>query len=88
MSIKYNDKRVVLVNFENIDKLNNSEIEYIDLEDKQYYVVHQGKKNKRFTDEEVKKIKNDLDNGLSIRKAEQKYNCGRNTIMKIKKNEY
>ncbi|HBF7642636.1 TPA: helix-turn-helix domain containing protein [Clostridioides difficile] len=88
MSIKYNDKRVVLVNFENIDKLNNSEIEYIDLEDKQYYVVHQGKKNKRFTDEEVKKIKEDLDNGLSIRKAEQKYNCGRNTIMKIKKNEY
>ncbi|EML6501721.1 helix-turn-helix domain containing protein [Clostridioides difficile] len=88
MSIKYNDKKVVLVSFENIDKLNNSEIEYIDLKDKQYYVVSQGKKNKRFTDEEVKKIKNDLDNGLSIRKAEQKYNCSRNTIMKIKKNEY
>ncbi len=88
MSIKYNDERVVLVNFKNIDKLDNSKIEYIDLEDKQYYVVSQGKRNKRFNPEQVKKIKNDLDSGLSIRKAEQKYNCSRNTIMKIKKDDY
>lgn len=88
MSIKYKDERVVLVNFKNIDKLNDSKVEYIDLEDKQYYVVSQGKKPKKFTDKEIREIKNDLDSGLSIRKAEQKYNCSRNTIMKIKKNEY
>ncbi|MGO1042209.1 helix-turn-helix domain containing protein [Clostridioides difficile] len=88
MSIKYKDKVVFIVDSSKKEKLDKAGIEYETLENENYYVVQQGRRNKRFNDEQVKKIKNDLDNGLSIRKAEQKYNCGRNTIMKIKKNEY
>lgn len=88
MSIKYNDERVVLVNFKNIDKLNDSKVEYIDLEDKQYYVVSQGKKPKKFTDKEIRAIKKDLDNGMSLKDAEAKYKCSKNTIIKIKRGSY
>lgn len=44
MSIKYKDKEFVLVEKKNINELDNSNIKYIDLKDKQYYVVTQGKK--------------------------------------------
>ncbi|MCC0642203.1 MULTISPECIES: helix-turn-helix domain containing protein [unclassified Clostridioides] len=88
MSIKYNAKRVVLVDFKNIDKLDNFKIEYIDLEDKQYYVVSQGKRPKKFTDDEVRQIKKDLDDGLSIRKCAEKWNCNTHLIMQIKKDTY
>ncbi|NJJ36501.1 helix-turn-helix domain containing protein [Clostridioides difficile] len=88
MSIKYNDERVVLVKFENVEKLSEHKIEYVDLEDKQYYVVSQGKRPKKFTDNEVRKIKEDLNNGLSIRKCAEKWNCNTHLIMQIKKDTY
>ncbi|MCC0642205.1 MULTISPECIES: helix-turn-helix domain containing protein [unclassified Clostridioides] len=88
MSIKYNDKRVVLVDFEDVDKLNDSKVRYIDLEDKQYYVVSQGKRPKKFTDADIKSIKEDLDNGMSLKEAETKYRCSKNTIIKIKRKNY
>lgn len=88
MSIKYKDKVVVIVEIEDIDKLNESKIKYETLENGNYYVVQQGRRNKRFNDEQVKQIKKDLDNGLSIRKCAEKWNCNTHLIMQIKKDTY
>ncbi|HFL3644404.1 TPA: helix-turn-helix domain containing protein, partial [Clostridioides difficile] len=60
----------------------------IDLKDKQYYVVTQGKKPKRFNLEDIKNIKKDLDNGISLRKCATKWNCSTRTIQDIKNNIY
>ncbi|MCC0705142.1 helix-turn-helix domain containing protein [Clostridioides sp. ES-S-0049-02] len=88
MSIKYKDKVVVIVEIEDIDKLNESKIKYETLENGNYYVVQQGRKRKRFNNEQVKQIKEDLDNGLSIRKCAEKWNTDTKLIMRIKNNEY
>ncbi|EGT4846894.1 MULTISPECIES: hypothetical protein [Clostridioides] len=88
MSIKYKDKEFVLVEKKNINELDNSNIKYIDLKDKQYYVVTQGKKPKRFNLEDIKNIKKDLDNGISLRKCATKWNCSTRTIQDIKNNIY
>lgn len=88
MSIKYKDKEFVLVEKKDINELDNSNIKYIDLEDKQYYVVTQGKKPKRFNLEDIKNIKKDLDNGISLRKCATKWNCSTRTIQDIKNNIY
>ena len=88
MSLKYKDKEFVLVEKKNINELDNSNIKYIDLKDKQYYVVTQGKKPKRFNLEDIKNIKKDLDNGISLRKCATKWNCSTRTIQDIKKNIY
>ncbi|AWH83419.1 TPA: helix-turn-helix domain containing protein [Clostridioides difficile] len=88
MSLKYKDKEFVLVEKKNINELDNSNIKYIDLKDKQYYVVTQGKKPKRFNLEDIKNIKKDLDNGISLRKCATKWNCSTRTIQDIKNNIY
>ncbi|MCC0642204.1 MULTISPECIES: helix-turn-helix domain containing protein [unclassified Clostridioides] len=87
MSIKYNDEKVFLVSENDKEKLEKYGINFISL-DGNYYVVHQGRKNKRFTDEEVKEIKKDLDNGMSLRKCAEKWNCGKTVIGNIKQNTY
>lgn len=88
MSIKYKDKEFVLVEKKNINELDSSNINYIDLKDKQYYVVTQGRRSKRFKDEEVREIKKDLDNGMSLRKCAEKWNCSKTVIGNIKQNTY
>ena len=88
MSLKYKDKEFVLVEKKNINELDNSNIKYIDLKDKQYYVVTQGKTHKRFNLEDIKNIKKDLDNGISLRKCATKWNCSTRTIQDIKNNIY
>ncbi|MGO1042212.1 helix-turn-helix domain containing protein [Clostridioides difficile] len=88
MSIKYKDKEFVLVEKKNINELDNSNIKYIDLKDKQYYVVTQGRRSKRFNNENVSEIKKDLDNGMSLRKCAEKWNCSTRTIQDIKQNKY
>ncbi|EQF14825.1 helix-turn-helix domain containing protein [Clostridioides difficile] len=88
MSLKYKDKEFVLVEKKNINELDNSNIKYIDLKDKQYYVVTQGKKPKRFNLEDIKNIKKDLNNGISLRKCATKWNCSTRTIQDIKNNIY
>ncbi|EQF27294.1 helix-turn-helix, Psq domain protein [Clostridioides difficile CD160] len=88
MSIKYKDKEFVLVEKKNINELDSSNIKYIDLKDKQYYVVTQGRRSKRFNNEDVSKIKKDLNNGMSLRKCAEKWNCSTRTIQDIKQNKY
>ncbi|AKP44816.1 hypothetical protein QES_0236 [Clostridioides difficile CD149] len=88
MSLKYKDKEFVLVEKKNINELDNSNINYIDLKDKQYYVVTQGRRSKRFNNEDVSEIKKDLDNGMSLRKCAEKWNCSTRTIQDIKQNKY
>lgn len=88
MSIKYKDKEFVLVEKKNINELDSSNINYIDLKDKQYYVVTQGRRSKRFNNEEVREIKKDLDNGMSLRKCAKKWNCSKTVIGNIKQNTY
>ncbi|EML6501725.1 TPA: helix-turn-helix domain containing protein [Clostridioides difficile] len=88
MSIKYKDKEFVLVEKKNINELDSSNINYIDLKDKQYYVVTQGRRSKRFNNEDVSEIKKDLDNGMSLRKCAEKWNCSTRTIQDIKQNKY
>lgn len=88
MSLKYKDKEFVLVEKKNINELDNSNIKYIDLKDKQYYVVTQGRRSKRFNNEDVSEIKKDLDNGMSLRKCAEKWNCSTRTIQDIKQNKY
>ncbi|NJJ37272.1 helix-turn-helix domain containing protein [Clostridioides difficile] len=88
MSIKYKDKEFVLVEKKNINELDSSNIKYIDLKDKQYYVVTQGRRRKRFNNEDVSKIKKDLNNGMSLRKCAEKWNCSTRTIQDIKQNKY
>ncbi|EMQ1359352.1 helix-turn-helix domain containing protein [Clostridioides difficile] len=88
MSIKYKDKEFVLVEKKNVNELGNSNIKYIDLKDKQYYVVTQGRRSKRFNNEDVSEIKKDLNNGMSLRKCAEKWNCSTRTIQDIKQNKY
>ncbi|HBF8568927.1 TPA: helix-turn-helix domain containing protein [Clostridioides difficile] len=88
MSLKYKDKEFVLVEKKNINELDNSNINYINLKDKQYYVVTQGRRSKRFNNEDVSEIKKDLDNGMSLRKCAEKWNCSTRTIQDIKQNKY
>ncbi|MCP8386742.1 helix-turn-helix domain containing protein [Clostridioides difficile] len=88
MSIKYKDKEFVLVEKKNINELDSSNVKYIDLKDRQYYVVTQGRKSKRFNNEDVSEIKKDLDNGMSLRKCAEKWNCSTRTIQDIKQNKY
>ncbi|EML6501722.1 helix-turn-helix domain-containing protein [Clostridioides difficile] len=88
MSIKYKDKVVFIVDSSEKEKLDKSGIEYETLEKGNYYVVTQGKKNKKFTNDEVKQIKEDLNNGMSIRKCAERWNCSTNVIMKVKRNNY
>ncbi|MCC0698523.1 helix-turn-helix domain containing protein [Clostridioides sp. ZZV15-6383] len=88
MSIKYKDKEFVLVEKKNVNELDNSNIKYIDLKDKQYYVVTQGRRSKRFNNEDVSEIKKDLDIGMSLRKCAEKWNCSTRTIQDIKQNKY
>ncbi|HBF7477439.1 TPA: helix-turn-helix domain containing protein [Clostridioides difficile] len=88
MSIKYKDKEFVLVEKKNINELDSSNINYIDLKDKQYYVVTQGRRSKRFNNEDVSEIKEDLNNGMSLRKCAEKWNCSTRTIQDIKQNKY
>lgn len=88
MSIKYNNEIVFIVRSKEKDKLDKAGIEYEALENENYYVVTQGKKNKKFTNDEVKQIKEDLNNGMSIRKCAERWNCSTNVIMKVKRNDY
>ncbi len=88
MSIKYNDEIVFIVRSKEKDKLDKAGIEYETLEKGNYYVVTQGKKNKKFTNNEVRQIKEDLNNGMSIRKCAERWNCSTNVIMKVKRNTY
>ncbi|MCC0731316.1 MULTISPECIES: helix-turn-helix domain containing protein [unclassified Clostridioides] len=87
MSIKYNDKRVFLVSENDKEKLEKAGINFVSL-DGNYYVVSQGKKPKKFTDNEIREIKKDLDSGMSLKDAEKKYRCSKNTIIKIKRGNY
>ncbi|HBG5345090.1 TPA: helix-turn-helix domain-containing protein [Clostridioides difficile] len=88
MSIKYKDKVVFIVDSSEKEKLDKSGIEYETLEKGNYYVVTQGKKNKKFTNDEVKQIKEDLNNGMSLRKCAEKWNCSKTVISNIKHDTY
>ncbi|HBF7477273.1 TPA: helix-turn-helix domain-containing protein, partial [Clostridioides difficile] len=46
------------------------------------------KKNKKFTNDEVKQIKEDLNNGMSLRKCAEKWNCSKTVISNIKHDTY
>lgn len=50
--------------------------------------LHKAKKPKRFNLEDIKNIKKDLDNGISLRKCATKWNCSTRTIQDIKNNIY
>ena len=81
------NKYVVVVETKYIDKLKMANIP-IKVFPNDYFLVKQGKKNKKFTEEQQEKIKEELENGLSIRKCATKYNCSTSTIQKIKQNKY
>lgn len=81
------NKYVVVVETKYIDKLKEANIP-IKVFPSDYFIVKQGKKNKKFTEEQQEKIKEELENGLSIRKCATKYNCSTRTIQNIKQNKY
>ncbi|NJJ36500.1 transposase family protein [Clostridioides difficile] len=87
MSIKYKDKVVVIVEIEDIDKLNESKIKYETLENGNYYVVQQGRRNKRFNDEMQKQIREELENS-TIRAIAKKYKTSTGIIQSIKDFKY
>lgn len=87
MSIKYNDEKVFLVSENDKEKLEKAGINFVSL-DGNYYVVSQGKKPKKFTNKEIREIKKDLDNGMSLRKCAEKWDCSKTVIGNIKHDTY
>lgn len=83
------NKHYVLVEIKDINKLDNAEIEYCNFQLKEeIFLCRRGKKTKKFTKEQQELIKDDLENGLSIRKAADKYKCSSRTIQQIKNDTY
>lgn len=83
------NKYVVLVEKEYIDQLENAKIPFKQFTCKDYYIVRRGKKKKKFNEEQIKQIKLDLfENGLSIRKAADKYKTSTRIIQDIKQDKY
>lgn len=82
-------KRKVLVDITNIEKLNKYGIKYYTFSDEMRTTkfIRQGKKPKRFNDEDIKIILEDLKT-MSIRNVARKYNCSTSTIQYIKKGVY
>ncbi|MDU1540809.1 MAG: helix-turn-helix domain containing protein [Paeniclostridium sordellii] len=80
----------VLVKKSNIDKLDKLEIERYTLTDDNdtFYIVKQGRKPKKFNEQQVQQIKQDLENGLSIRKAADKHKTSTRLIQLIKNSKY
>lgn len=86
-TVKDLNKHMVLVSVEHIEQLDKYKIPYlVCLND--LYICHRGRKRKKFNQEQVKVIKNDLDKGLSIRKCAIKYQCSTKLIQNIKKDRY
>lgn len=86
-TVKDLNKHMVLVSVEHIEDLNKYKIPYLVCHS-DLYICTRGKKKKKFNQDQVKVIKKDLDNGLSIRKCATKYQCSTKLIQSIKKDEY
>lgn len=82
------NNHVVFVENKYIKELEQANIPYKQFTSKDYYLVRRGKKPKKFNDKQVEYIKKDLESGLSIRKAADKYKCSSRTIQQIKNNTY
>lgn len=81
------NKHIVIVDVKYIDRLKECGIPFSQFQEG-YYIVKQGKKPKKFNEEQVQQIKQDLDDGLSIRKAANKHKCSTRTIQDMIKNIY
>lgn len=77
----------ILVDKKYLNELQKNNIEPLTFPEG-FFIVKQGKKNKKFNEEQQKKIREELQNGLSIRKCANKYNCSTRTIQNIKQNKY
>lgn len=82
------NNHVVFVENKYIKQLEQAKIPYKQFTSKDYYLVRRGKKPKKFNCKQIEYIKRDLQNGLSIRKAADKYKCSSRTIQQIKNNTY
>lgn len=70
------------------DKLKENNIPFNSFPaDEKYFIVKQGKKPKKFNEEQQDLIRKDLET-LSIRKVAEKYNTSTRTIQDIKNNKY
>lgn len=85
--IKELNKHIVIVDISYINKLEEANIPYSQFQE-DLYICARGKKKKKFNEEQVKVIKKDLDNGLSIRKCATKYQCSTKLIQSIKSDKY
>jgi DNA invertase Pin-like site-specific DNA recombinase len=81
------NKYVVVVETKYLDKLKEANIP-IKVFPSDYFIVKQGRKNKKFNEEQQAKIREDLTQGLSIRECSTKYKCSTRTIQNIKQNKY
>ena len=81
------NKFVVLVEQKYIHELEKNNIPYKVFTD-EFYIVKRGRKPKKFNNKQVEYIKKELNNGLSIRKAAEKYKCSSRTIQQIKNDKY
>ncbi|ENY8552367.1 transposase family protein [Clostridioides difficile] len=88
MSIKYNNEEFVLVKINDIDKLYEQNIEYIDLKGN-FYAIDKNKigRKKRFTNEMQEQIRTELKNN-TIRNIAKKYGTSTETIQNIKNFKY
>lgn len=82
------NNHVVFVENKYIKQLEQANIPYKQFTSKDYYLVRRGKKPKKFNLKQVEYIKQELNNGLSIRKAAVKYKCSSRTIQQIKNDTY
>ncbi|MEG1411340.1 MAG: helix-turn-helix domain containing protein [Terrisporobacter sp.] len=81
------NKHIVMVDVKYIDRLNECGIPFNQFQE-EHYICSRGKKKKKFNQEQVNIIINDLGNGLSIRKCANKYKCSTKTIQNIKLKRY
>lgn len=82
------NNHIVFVENKYIKQLEQAKIPYKQFTSKDYYLVRRGKKPKKFNDKQIEHIKIDLQNGLSIRKAAEKYKTSTRLIQLIKNNKY
>lgn len=86
--IEFN-KYLVVVEVEYIEALKSNNIPFRCFYDHEnFYLCRQGRKKKKFNDEQIQAILKDIENGLSIRKCATKYKCSTKTIQNIKLNRY
>lgn len=85
-NIDLNEYVVVSKEYKQKLKDNNIPFESFNTDEK-YFIVKQGKKPKKFNEEQQDLIRKDLET-LSIRKVAEKYNTSTRTIQDIKNSNY